>query len=97
MTLQQEAYKKIDKMSDDAIRMILDLIDKMQTMTVSDFNTETETQDEPAKIGDFVDTIDENALKTMTREEKKTLFLRSRGNMHIDVRAINDLRERSTL
>ncbi|MBR0163495.1 MAG: hypothetical protein IJQ12_02350 [Lachnospiraceae bacterium] len=97
MTLQQEAYKKIDKMSDDAIRMILDLIDKMQSMTVSDFNTEMKTQDKPAATGDIVDTIDENALKTMSKEEKKTLFLRSRGNMHIDVRAIDELRKRSVL
>ena len=97
MTLQQEAHKKIDKMSDDAIRMILDLIDKMQSMTIADFNTETKMQDEPAVAGDIVDLIDEKALKTMSKEEKKTLFLRSRGNMRIDVRAINDLRKRSTL
>ena len=37
MTLQQEAYSRIDQMTDDGIRVLIDIIDKMKTVSVIGF------------------------------------------------------------
>ncbi len=37
MTLQQEAYRRIDEMTDDGIRELIDIIDKVKTMSVTGF------------------------------------------------------------
>ena len=37
MTLQQEAHKKIDQLSDDGLRVLIDLIDKIKIMSISGF------------------------------------------------------------
>ena len=37
MTLQQEAYSRIDQMTDDGIRVLIDMIDKMKTVSVTGF------------------------------------------------------------
>ncbi len=36
MTLRQEAYKRIDQMTDDSIRVLIDIIDNMQTVSVTE-------------------------------------------------------------
>ena len=46
---------------------------------------------------DIVDTIDIDAIKSMTKAEKKQLFMQSAGKMKIDSDAIHDLRERSMI
>ncbi|MBR5970657.1 MAG: hypothetical protein IK016_10000 [Lachnospiraceae bacterium] len=97
MTLQQEAYRRIDRMSDNAIRLFLDMADRMQFMTVSDFDKGKKETDEMPMTSDIVDTIDVECLELMSKEEKKALFLRSRGNMRIDSEAIASMRERSMI
>lgn len=37
MTLQQEAYRRIDEMTGDDIRKLIDIIDKMKTVSVTGF------------------------------------------------------------
>ena len=37
MTLQQEAYSRIDEMTDDGIRLLIDMIDKMKTVSITGF------------------------------------------------------------
>lgn len=37
MTLRQEAYSRIDQMTDDGIRVLIDIIDKMKTVSVIGF------------------------------------------------------------
>lgn len=37
MTLQQEAYRRIDEMTDDGIRILIDMIDKMKIVSVTGF------------------------------------------------------------
>ena len=42
MTLQQEAYKRIDKLSDDGIRLLINIIDNIQVMSVLGFKWKEE-------------------------------------------------------
>ena len=96
MTLQQQAYSKIDQMSDEGIKLFLDLIDKIQQMSISGFKQEKKA-DTPEKSQDIVDTVDLSSLETMTKEEKKLFFLKSAGNMKIDGAAVRDFHERSVI
>ena len=43
MTLQQEAYSRIDQMTDDGIRVLIDMIDKMKTVSVICFKNTSVT------------------------------------------------------
>ena len=96
MTLQQQAYSKIDQMSDDGIKIFLDLIDKIQAMSAHGFKQEAK-ENTPKESQDIVDTVDLSSLEKMTKEDKKLLFLKSAGNMKIDDAAIRDFHERSVI
>ena len=37
MTIRQEAYKRIDQMTDDGVRALIDLVDKMRYLSMSGF------------------------------------------------------------
>lgn len=105
MTLRQEAYKRIDQMSEAGIRFFLNMFDSLQTMSVMDFkmqgqsdmNNETREQSVKVKECDIVDLLNQDEIQSMTKEEKKRLFLRSAGRMQIDADAIRELRERSMI
>lgn len=73
MTLQQEAYSRIDQMTDDGIRVLIDMIDKMKTVSVTGFKNTGVT--------------DSNVNKEISRAEKKRRFLQSAGKIKVD--AIN--------
>lgn len=85
MTLQQEAYSRIDEMTDDGIRKLIDIIDKMKTVSVTGFKNTNENT--PA--------VSENVL--MTKAEKKQRFIESAGKIQIDAEAVNQLREMSKI
>lgn len=73
MTLQQEAYSRIDQMTDDGIRVLIDMIDKMKTVSVIGFKNTSVT--------------DSNVNKEISRAEKKKRFMQSAGKIKVD--AIN--------
>lgn len=85
MTLQQEAYTRIDQMTDDGIRVLIDMIDKMKTVSVIGFkdNTVTISVSEPDSA--------------MTKADKKRRFMQSAGKIKVDATAVNDLRDRSMI
>ena len=73
MTLQQEAYSRIDQMTDDGILVLIDMIDKMKTVSVTGFKN--------------TGVIDSNVNKEISRTEKKRRFMQSAGKIKVD--AIN--------
>lgn len=73
MTLQQEAYSRIDQMTDDGIRVLIDMIDKMKTVSVTGFKN--------------TGVIDSNVNKEISRAEKKRRFMQYAGKIKVD--AIN--------
>ena len=73
MTLQQEAYSRIDQMTDDGIRVLIDMIAKMKTVSVTGFKN--------------TGVIDSNVNKEISRAEKKRRFIQSAGKIKVD--AIN--------
>ena len=75
---------------------MLDLLNQMQTLTADDYNAKDISMDLDVRP-DIIETIDPEKLGVMSKEEKRELFMRSRGNMRIDSDAIESLRERSTL
>ena len=83
MTLQQEAYSRIDQMTDDGIRVLIDMIDKMKTVSVTGFKNTS--------------VIDSNVNKETSRAEKKRRFLQSAGKIKVDANSVNELRERSLI
>jgi len=83
MTLQQEAYSRIDQMTDDGIRVLIDMIDKMKTVSVIGFKNTSVT--------------DSNVNKEVSRAEKKRRFLQSAGKIKVDANSVNELRERSLI
>ena len=85
MTLQQEAYQRIDQMTDDGIRVLIDMIDKMKTVSVIGFKDSEVSA--PASPTDT----------TLTKDEKKKRFLQSAGKIAIDAAAIDELRARSMI
>lgn len=80
MTLQQEAYSRIDQMTDDGIRVLIDMIDKMKTVSVTGFKNTGVT--------------DSNVNKEISRAEKKRRFMQSAGKIKVDANSVNELRER---
>lgn len=85
MTLRQEAYSRIDQMTDDGIRVLIDIIDKMKTVSVIGF------KDNKAAVSNSpVDT-------EMSKEQKKRLFMQSAGKVKVDANAVSELRERSII
>ena len=80
MTLQQEAYSRIDQMTDDGILVLIDMIDKMKTVSVTGFKNTGVT--------------DSNVNKEISRAEKKRRFLQSAGKIKVDANSVNELRER---
>ena len=80
MTLQQEAYSRIDQMTDDGIRVLIDMIDKMKTVSVTGFKN--------------TGVIDSNVNKEISRAEKKRRFMQSAGKIKVDANSVNELRER---
>lgn len=85
MTLQQEAYRRIDEMTDDGIRKLIDIIDKMKTVSVAGFKD----------VNESTSTVSENV--PMTKAEKKQRFMQSAGKIQIDAEAVSQLRERSMI
>ena len=85
MTLQQEAYSRIDQMTDDGIRVIIDMIDKMKTVSVIGFK-ENEVSISITQSSD-----------PMSKAEKKRRFMQSAGKINVDANAVNELRERSMI
>jgi len=83
MTLQQEAYSRIDQMTDDGIRVLIDMIDKMKTVSVTGFKNTGVT--------------DSNVNKEISRAEKKRRFMQSAGKIKVDANSVNELRERSLI
>lgn len=83
MTLQQEAYSRIDQMTDDGIRVLIDMIDKMKTVSVTGFKN--------------TGVIDSNVNKEISRAEKKRQFMQSAGKIKVDANSVNELRERSLI
>ena len=83
MTLQQEAYSRIDQMTDDGIRVLIDMIDKMKTVSVTGFKN--------------TGVIDSNVNKEISRAEKKRRFMQSAGKIKVDANSVNELRERSLI
>lgn len=63
----------------------------------SDMNNEAAEQSVKLKESDIVDLLNQDEIQSMTKEEKKQLFLRSGGRMQIDADAIRELRERSMI
>lgn len=43
MTLQQEAHRRIDEMTDDGVRKLIDIIDKMKMASVTGFKNVNES------------------------------------------------------
>ena len=70
MTLQQEAYSRIDQMTDDGIRVLIDMIDKMKTVSVIGLKNTSVT--------------DSKGNKEVSRTEKKRRFLQSEGKIKVD-------------
>ena len=85
MTLQQEAYSRIDQMTDDGIRVLIDMIDKMKTVSVIGFKNN--------KVDVSNLSLDTKILK----EQKKRNFMQSAGKIKVDANAVNELRERSII
>ena len=85
MTLRQEAYSRIDQMTDDGIRVLIDIIDKMKTVSVIGFK-----DNKVAVSNSPVDTA-------ISKEQKKRLCMQSAGKVKVDANAINELRERSII
>ena len=85
MTLQQEAYRRIDEMTDDGIRKLIDIIDKMKTMSVTGFK----------ELDENTSTVSENV--PLTKSEKMQRFMQSAGKIQIDAEAVRQLRERSMI
>lgn len=80
MTLQQEAYRRIDEMTGDGIRKLIDII-KMKTVSVTGFKD----------VNKSTLTVSENI--PMTKAEKKLRFMQSAGKIQIDAKAANQLRK----
>lgn len=76
MTLQQEAYRRIDEMTDDGIRELIDIIDKMKTMSVTGFKD----------LDENTLTVSENV--PMTKSEKMQRFMQSAGKIQIDAEVV---------
>ena len=122
MTLQQEAYNVIDQLSDDGIKVFLDMFNKIQFLSVSGFKKsgrvqmdslskdgitssegvsdgkalETETSGAESTV-DFIDSLNIDDVRKMSKDEKKALFFKSGGRMKLDTKAIYDMRERSMI
>ncbi|MBR1635264.1 MAG: hypothetical protein IJ682_09435 [Lachnospiraceae bacterium] len=107
MTLQQEAYRRIDQLSDDGLRILIDMIDKIRVMSLSGFkdtmsdSVEVENISAKPKDADLfpirpvVDFPQEDANTKRLRADKKKKFLASAGKVDIDEEAIREFRERS--
>lgn len=72
-------------MTDDSIRKLIDIIDKMKIMSVTEF----------VGVNESTSAVSENA--PMTKAEKKQRFMQSAGKIQIDAEAIRQLREEHDL
>ena len=104
MTLQQEVYSKIDKLSDDGIRVLIDMIDSIELMSDSGFKRLSATQNintaqnndvEMFPVRPVVELVEEDEDTKKARAERKKNFLASAGKVDIDEDAIRLFRERS--
>lgn len=85
MTLQQEAYRRIDEMTGDDIRKLIDIIDKMKMVSVTGFKD----------VNKSTLTVSENI--PMTKAEKKQRFMQSAGKLQIDAEAVSQLKKISMI
>ena len=130
MTLQQEAYNVIDQLSDEGIKVFLDMFNKIQFLSVSGFKksdkaaanssskdgmvdvvadgvVSSERSDDGKTLGaevsdseskvEFIDSLNIDDMRKMSKDEKKALFFKSGGKMKLDTKAIYDMRERSMI
>lgn len=101
MTLQQQAYNRIDRMSEDGIRVVLDFMDRFEDVRL--FNADEMdgiSAFDEEKSDDFLNAIDlltPERVAKMNKAEKKELFLHSGGKIDIDEDAVNMLREVSVI
>ena len=86
MTLQQEAYNRIDQMTDEGIKVLIDIIDKMRTVSVTGFKDVTD-----------IPLTETKKDQSISKADKKKRFLQSAGKIKVDEKAINELRERSMI
>ncbi|MCR5728149.1 MAG: hypothetical protein K6G24_11870 [Lachnospiraceae bacterium] len=70
-------------MTDDGIRVIIDMIDKMKTVSVIGFK-ENEVSISITQSSD-----------PMSKAEKKRRFMQSAGKINVDANAVNELREKT--
>lgn len=85
MTLQQEAYRRINEMTDDGIRKLIDIIDKMKMVSVTGFKDANKS----------TSAVSENV--PMTKAEKKQRFMQSARKIQIDAEAVSQLKERNMI
>ena len=85
MTLQQEAYSRIDQMTDEGIRVLIDMIDKMKTVSVMGFK---DSAKDPMVVSNNIE---------MSKAEKKKQFLKSAGKIRVDANAVEELRKSSMI
>ena len=112
MTLQQEAYKKIDQLSDEGIKALMDMIDTISFMSVYGFkksafdkNTENVSNEgrkevmaeEQFPARPVVELPEEDANTKKLRADRKKEFMDSAGKIDIDEEAICEFRKRSLI
>lgn len=85
MTLRQEAYSRIDQMTDDGIRVLIDIIDKMKTVSVIGF------KDNKVAVSNSPEDTE------MSKEQKKRIFMQSAGKVKVDANAESEFNINSEL
>ena len=86
MTLQQEAYRRIDHLPDNVIRLLVELMDQFPDA----YSDHPSSEKSRAVFSNRSETSDYN-------QAWKKDFMKTVGNMEIDADAVRDLRERSRL
>lgn len=85
MTLRQEAYSRIDQMTDDGIRVLIDIIDKMKTVSVIGF------KDNKVAVSNSPEDT------KMSKEQKRRIFMQSAGKVKVDANAVSEFNINSGL
>lgn len=105
MTLRQQAYREIDRMSEDGLRFFLDMfgrIGKVQFFSSDELESDAEAdvvrldegEDDFLKI---IDSLTSTDIAGMTKADKKKLFFESGGKLDYDEDAYWAMRERSII
>ena len=98
MTVQQEAHKKINQMSEDGVRQLLLWINNTNN---SDLwireHKEHEKDSESIEVNPAVSEDAVIPIVEENRKERMKKFLATAGKVKLDAQAIYDLRERSMI